>query len=573
MEEEIKYTDEWELLEKGKDYLRKKSVYSDIDKFHRFYNGEQWQGLESGGIEPIVYNIIKPIVKYKTGVINANGYEIVFTPNNYDKHEFQKEMEELCKNLNKYASMVIEHQKIDHKAKRILKQSAITSEGVLYFDYKDNELVAEVVSKGNIYYGNENDYDIQNQPYILITFRRTVDEVRNEAEENRKLKLNKLSKEDILNIVGDTDTVELPGDYSKDEVHNMITCVLKLYMKNGTVHLKKSTKTICYEEERDIGLKYYPVAHFTWEDLEGSARGLGIIKPLIANQIEVNRTAMRRAIAVKMGAYPKLVADKNKIINPQALNEIGSTILVEDQTIDDVRKVVGFLQPATMSLDSEKLQMELITQTRDLEGASDVATGDINPEQASGRAILAVQQASREPLNEQVNKFKNFMEDVARIMIDMWRTYSEDGKEILVEEDEGLIPYTIPKTVLENLEVNVKIEITPNTPYDKYAQEMSLENLLTSQLITFEEYVDALPEDSAMPKNKLEQILQKREEAKEEIAQMQQQANEVNSQLEAALQSQMINAEETDNEINQIEGQANQTFEQMGGRLNEMSQM
>ena len=103
MEEEIKYTDEWELLEKGKDYLRKKSVYSDIDKFHRFYNGEQWQGLESGGIEPIVYNIIKPIVKYKTGVINANGYEIVFTPNNYDKHEFQKEMEELCKNLNKYA--------------------------------------------------------------------------------------------------------------------------------------------------------------------------------------------------------------------------------------------------------------------------------------------------------------------------------------------------------------------------------------------------------------------------------------------------------------------------------------
>ena len=54
---------------------------------------------------------------------------------------------------------------------------------------------------------------------------------------------------------------------------------------------------------------------------------------------------------------------------------------------------------------------------------------------------------------------------------------------------------------------------------------------------------------------------------------MQQQANEVNSQLEAALQSQMINAEETDNEINQIEGQANQTFEQMGGRLNEMSQM
>lgn len=574
MKDEIKYTDEWELLECGKDYLRKKNIYSDVDKCHRFYNGDQWQGLESGGIEPITYNIIKPIVKYKTGVINANGYDIIFMPNNYDNAEFQKEMQTLCKHLNKYAGMVIENQKIDHKAKKVIKQSGITSEGILYFDYKDDETVAEVVSKTNIYYGNENDDDIQSQPYMLITFRRTVDEVKNVAEENKKNKLNKLSKEDINNIVGDTETDDLAGDYSKDEVHNMITCVLKLYKKNGTVHIKQSTKNICFEEERDTGLKYYPVAHYTWDDEEGSARGIGIVKPITPNQIEVNKTAMRRAIAVKMGAYPKLVADVDKITNPSALNEIGTTIRVSDTTIDDVKKVIGYLQPATMSMDSEKLQNELISQTRELEGAGDVATGDINPEQASGRAILAIQQASKEPLNEQVAKFKNFMEDVARIMVDMWKTYSADGKEILIENDDNdLEPYKISSTVLENLELNFKIEVTPKTPFDKYAQEMSLENLLMNQLITFEEYVGALPEDSAMPKGKLESMLQKREEVKQEIAEAQNQVNEANAQIEEILQEEMMNAEQSDSEINQIESKANQTNELIGGRLNEMSGM
>ena len=40
----------------------------------------------------------------------------------------------------------------------------------------------EQVDKTNIYYGNENDDNIQTQPYIIISFRRTVDEVKAEAK-------------------------------------------------------------------------------------------------------------------------------------------------------------------------------------------------------------------------------------------------------------------------------------------------------------------------------------------------------------------------------------------------------
>ena len=70
--------------------------------------------------------------------------------------------------------------------------------------------------------------------------------------------------------------------------------------------------------------------------------------------------------------------------------------------VEDVRNVISSLPPAQMSPDVKQLQDDLIQVTRDLAGAGDVATGDVNPEDASGRAILAVQRASQNNMSEQV---------------------------------------------------------------------------------------------------------------------------------------------------------------------------
>jgi hypothetical protein len=65
--------------------------------------------------------------------------------------------------------------------------------------------------------------------------------------------------------------------------------------------------------------------------------------------------------------------------------------------------------------------------TRELAGAGDTATGQVNPESASGRAILAVQQASQAPMTEQKESYKNFIEDIAKIDLEYLVVYSEDG--------------------------------------------------------------------------------------------------------------------------------------------------
>ena len=84
---------------------------------------------------------------------------------------------------------------------------------------------------------------------------------------------------------------------------------------------------------------------------------------------------------------------------------------------------------------------------------------------------------------------------------------------------------TIPQYILEELSTSVKVDITPKGAFDKYAQELSLENMFTQGKITFEEYVDSLDSDSVMPKTKLENILKKRKEAEKQISAIQQQAD------------------------------------------------
>ena len=64
---------------------------------------------------------------------------------------------------------------------------------------------------------------------------------------------------------------------------------------------------------------------------------------------------------------------------------------------------------------------------------------------------------------------------------------------------------------------------------------MSLENLLSAGQITFEEYVNALPEDSTMPKSKLKEILKTREEKNKIITEIEKQGNALNGAMEQVM--------------------------------------
>lgn len=542
--EEIKETPIWQLYQKGQNYHRITGIYTDTDRNYRMYNGNQWEGAKLGDVEPVQKNFIKPIVKYKVSVIHDNLYAINYSSQNFANKEFAKVSDKYCDMLNRYAHKVWEQDKMDFKSRRITKDAAINDEGIIFVDFDREKMlpVNEIIKKNDIYYGNENDDEIQNQPYILIRKRMPVSNAVEFALANG------MSEENTDYIIGDNETFEESGDAAKEEIDNMVTLVYKMYKKNGTVHYSIATKWIDIVKDTDIGISLYPIAHFNWEEKEGSARGEGEVRYLIPNQIEVNRTEVRRVLTVKYQAYPQKVVDISKISNQQALNTVGGTIKTNGQPVDDVHKIVGTIPPAQMSPDVVKLQEDLINITRDLAGAGDTATGQVNPESASGRAILAVQQASQAPMTEQKETCKNLIEDVARIWLEYLIAYAENGIDLEEETtdemgNETINVVNVPQSVLKELQATVKIDITPKGVYDKFAQEQTIENLLIQgyfnpQMVNqLEAYAKALDDDSVAPKQKILEIVEYIKEEQRKIATIQAQAQVMQQRAQQFLMS------------------------------------
>ena len=529
---DIKETSIWGLYDIGQNYHRRVGIYSDTDRNYRFYNGDQWSGAKLGDVEPVQKNFIKPIVKYKLSVIHSNLYAINYSSLNFENQAFRKVAEKACELLNGYAARTWERDGMDMKCRDITMDAAVNDEGILYVDFDEKKLtpVNEVIKKNDIYYGNENDPDIQNQPYILIRKRLP----RINAEE-LALSLG-MSEEKCDYLIPDNETFEESGDAAKIEVDDQVTIVYKFYKENGTVHFAVASRWVDIVEDTDMGVSLYPIAHMTWEKKEGSARGEGEVRYLIPNQIEVNRTEMRRILTVKEQAYPMKVANVERISNPGDLNKVGATIKTQGVGVDDVHKIVGTIPPAQMSPDVKMLQDDLIQTTRDLAGAGDVASGDIDPEAASGRAILAVQQASQAPMTMQKEAFKQMVEDIARIWLEYLIVYAENG--INMEDEytdpmtgeEGVRLVNVPQVSLRELQATVKVDITPKGVYDKFAQEQTIENLLTQGLLSaqrvaeLEVYGELLDDDSVAPKMKIKEAVERIKKSQADIARMDQQA-------------------------------------------------
>lgn len=526
----IKETEVWTLYTQAQMFARQTNIYETTDENFRMYNDDQWSGVILDGIEPVQLNFIKPIVNYKVGAISQNIWAIHYSAENIELPEFAPTARKACELLNKKVAKIWEKAYMDYKIRQMGKNAAINSECPIYINYnEDLELPeTEFLNKPDIYYGNENNSDIQSQPYILIKKRMPVVNAKLFAEKNGA------DAKEIEYIMGDQETFEEAGDSAKEEKDNMVTVVWKFWKEDGTVRVSIATRCCNIKENEDTRLTLYPITHMLWEEKQGSARGAGeITAGLKANQREVNKIVMRRAVVSKNTAYPQKAVNIDKIQNPGALDEVGGIIEVSGTGVQNVADVFTYINPAQMSPDVEKLQQDLIQVSRELASASQAASGDIDAEQASGRAILAVQQASQQPLVEQLSMLKKTIEDIARIWLDMIKTYNSDGLNVEVEVQDprtGEMTTEIQEIegiVLEELQATVKVDITPKSAYDKYAQERSIENLFIKGMFNpqmlgqLKFYLECLDDDSVMPKQKLLERVNKELEKQQRIAQIQ----------------------------------------------------
>lgn len=304
----------------------------------------------------------------------------------------------------------------------------------------------------------------------------------------------------------------------------------------------RATQSVIYAPEQTIeGMEMYPIADFVWNRKYNSCRGYGEVMSIIPNQIAVNRLLLRREVNNKQTGYAHPVYHTDYIEDPESLDRVGSKVAISGGAmVQDVAKAFTYIQPAPMSPDGANLQNEIIETTRNLANASDEATGNVDPTQASGKAISLVIDQNAVMLTEQQSAYKQFVEDIALIWYDIWKVYNPNGMTFAIDTDNGIRDdVTIDPVALQTMDVRVRVDVSSNNPWSVYANDQEAMNLFGNGFISFDRYVQLLSDQNHM-KPKLEQFV------KEDQAQaMQQQAMQEQMMMQQQMMGGMNNGMQT----------------------------
>lgn len=509
--EEEKLTVIWRKYQKSKDYMDKKKLVKNTTRNWNFYIGKQWVGCETGGEELPVLNMIKPTIKYKTAVISQNKMTAKFSDMRSGAGN-----ERVCEMLSKMFEESWEKSKMDSKVWEVIEGAAVQGDAYAFWSTGDTKQPPMILPNTSVFLGDENITDIQKQPYIMIVERLNVAQVKKIAKENG------LKEDEIEMISADNNKDNVI--VNQDEVTDKVTSILFMTKnEDGYVEIARSTKSVIYEKQEALvskkgedetivgGLKTYPIVPYIWEQMPFTARGVSEVEQLIPNQIEINKTLARRSMTVKMTAYPRIAYDGTAIQNPEDLEKTGVAIEVNGGA-QSVNQMISYLSTANISSDADKLQADLLNLTRDLAGAGDNATGNVNPEQASGQAIIAARDQAQIPLNKQVAQYQQFVEDVALLYFDLWTAYNTEGFEFEGEQ------FALEQVL--SVKPSVRVDVSQDNAWTKLAEQQWADNIFERQQISFEEYVE-LCNSNAVPKAKLQAILEKRQAMQSQM-QMQQ---------------------------------------------------
>jgi hypothetical protein len=514
-------THEWELYEKGKNYKRRIDLYETVDKNERFYSGDQWYGVVSNGLPTPVFNVFKRCINYFISAIMSQKIKMKFTPENIADDSINPEEQAISKVaelISKYSETLWEKLKMDTRMRDALLDSAISgdAEGYVFWNQSidtgqkvqvpateegaeptvtpiKGDIDFELPDNVNVFFGNPNDYRVETQPYILISFRELVSKLKEEA------KKNKVNDEEINRISSDTDYQEQSGDRAKIELDasgedGKTTTLIKFWKDpdTKTIKYKKSTKAVVIIPEKDMETTRYPLAHMNWDKRKNSYHGQAVGTGLVPNQIYINKMFAMVMLNLMNVAFPKAIYNSTYITKWS--NQIGQAIPYDGDL--DINKVAGYLQPGNMSNQIMPSIDAAIAYTKDLLGVTDAATGNIKPDNHA--AIIAVQQASFQPLETIKANLYQWVEDLGYIWLDMMiAKYGERSITIDVKGKKQVIPFDFSS--LKGIKFNLKVDVGPSSYWSEITAMQTLDNLLKDAKIDFIQYLERVP-DGMIPK-------------------------------------------------------------------------
>lgn len=506
-------TEDFKLLEKGREYNRTVALYDTVNRNERFYRGDQWHGVEKGDLPTPVFNLFKRVINYFISTIMSQKMSVHFAAEGMEIfHDQEKRLriEEACRLLTRYANYRFDRDKVDDLLTRGLLDAAVTGDMFLYV-YWDPEkktaqgfkgdFVTTLVDSTQVFFGDVNTPEVESQPYILLTGRELVTKLRAEAMAGGA------TEEDVAKIVPDGDTESQSGDFGKKELADTkASYVICMYKKDGTVRFRKSCKEVVIAPERDTGLRLYPVVLMNWERVKNSYHGQAAATNLVENQLYINKAfamVMKHMMDV---SFSKVIYNANII--DEWTGEIGEAVAVNGP----VEHAADRLDPGSLQagfLDVIQMTMGI---TKELMGATDAALGNVAPDNTS--AIIALQQSSAVPLELQRRALYTAVERLGMIWLDFILGFYDESRMMLFRENGELLGGSIVPKEMKQILFSCTTQAGASSHWSEIAQITTLDRLLSSGHIRFSQYLERIPDGYI---SKREELL---EEVKEEESKM-----------------------------------------------------
>lgn len=484
----------WRQFEAGREYNRRIGLYENYMQCERFYRGDQWKSVVSGGLPTPVFNYVRRIADYYISQISKDNVDMTFSDENLpfvtsDAH--RERITNALSLLNDHTAYRWEKCRIDRLIRSALRDAVLSGDGI-FFTYWDStvrtgqaytgDFVTVTLDATNLFVANVNSADIQSQEYVIVSGRESVSKLRAEAIAAG------VSREMTEKIRADGDLHYGAGDYAMHENTDVsaekATYIIKFTRdENGYVEFEKYTRDVLIKRV-STGLRLYPICMFNWTPTKNSYHGTSPITQLIQNQKYINKAYALLMKHMIDSAFSKVVYDKTRI--PEWTNEVGQAIGVVG---GDLSSVASTISPGQMSENFAEIIGDVVEHTKNSMGATDASLGDAAPTNTS--AIIALQEINAVSLDPIRSALYACLEELAAIWIDFMCAYYADGRMVLYGDGNAS---ALDCRILREELISARVDIGASSRYSKASALAELSKLLEGGHITLVQYLERMPD-------------------------------------------------------------------------------
>ena len=470
----------------GQRYKSSIHLYEDVETYEAFYTGDQWRGLNAPDLPKVQLNFLQRVISMCIAKVVSEEFSVSFTP-------FLRtaESERTAKILSLETERAAEALDLRHIHKENVRDAAVDGDACNYFYFDADapgggEIRIETLPNTGVIFATPTERAVQRQPYLILSMRKPVDEVREEAERYGA------SESTLSSIVPDEDAVCGEADTSG----SLCTVLIKLYKQNGTVHAVRTAGYATVRPPWDTGLTLYPVAWMSWEKVKNRCHGRSAIAGLLPNQIALNKAYSGILRQVMTSGFPTLFYNKQFVDRWDG--RPGRAVAVQGNF--DPSKAASYLTSPGVDPSITNVLDSLVTMTKEFMGTTDATLGSVKPDNAG--AILALQSTDSMPMELRRQEYFSFVEQEVRILTDMMRA-CYGIRRVLTEEGEALCDFSL----LEQTPMQMKVDIGVSTYWSETMQAETVNTLFSSDFIRdpalFGLYLEVMPDKYLPGKEKM----------------------------------------------------------------------